>query len=203
MFISKKLFYLSFAVFAGIGLLAGLTISGSFGESAKAENSCTVDEEILTELYESIFHRSLDANALGHVGQDVNTLLESIQASEEHMQYTGLFKAMKALEEAKRLPGDLAEEEEEQYKDIIDSALSTVGSWADTLTEQAEEDAVIGPEQARNAIQNAYNNMNATAQQHAKFGLFNALEQIGPPSDLPIPDFNPGNAAGAGSGAGE
>ncbi len=200
MFISKKLFYLSFAIFAGIGLLAGLIISGSFGESARAENSCTVDEEILTELYESIFHRPIDANAQAHIGQDINTLLDSIQASEEHTQYTGLFKAMKALEEAKRLPGELAEEEEEQYKDIINSALSTVDSWADTLPEQAEEDAVIGPEQARNAIQNAYQNMNATAQQNAKFGLFNALEQIGSPSELSLPNFNPGNAAGAGSG---
>ncbi len=194
MFISKKLLYFVFAAFAGIGLLAGMILGGSFGKTARADEACIVDEPTLTEIYESVFHRPLDAGAQNHVGKDLNTVLNTIQASEEHAQYAGLFKAMKAYEEAKRTPGEISETEREEYKDIINSALSTISEWADTLPEQAEEDAVIGPEQARNAIQNAYQNMNTTAQENAQFGLFNALERIGSPSELSLPDFNPGGA---------
>ncbi len=194
MFISKKSLYFCFAVFACAGILVGATLSGSFGKLARAENTCALDESTLEKIYTSVFHRSLDANAYGYVGENLDTVLDALDSSEEHIQYTGLFKAMKAYEEAKRTGQQMTEEEKGQYEDIIDSALSTVSAWADTLPEQAEEDAVVGPEQAREAIQTAYNNMNGVAQAAAEYGLFQAQEQIGSPGNLSLPDFTPGNA---------
>ena len=105
-----------------------------------------------------------------------------------------MFKAMKAYEERKRAPGEISEQEKTQYKNIIDLSLSTINAWAGTLPEQAEADAVIGPVQARNAIQAAYQNMNSGAQQNAQFGFFNSSQQIGPSSNLSMPDFSPGKA---------
>ena len=110
-----------------------------------------------------------------------------MQDSEEQKKYSALYKAAKALEEAQREPGSVSEEDMETYKDYIDQASSIVNEWAKTLPEQAEEDATVGPEQARNAIQNAYQNMNQTAQQNAEKGLLQAQKNIGPPSELPDP----------------
>ena len=194
MFISKKILYLCFMALIGMGMLTGMILNGSLGKTANAENSCLVDEDTLTELYESIFHRPLDAGAYSHMNRELNMVLNTIQASEEHVQYTAMFKAMKAYEEGKRAPGEISEQEKNQYKNIIDLSLSTINVWAGTLPEQAEADAVVGPVQARNAIQNAYQNMNQIAQQNAQFGLFNSSQRIGPASNLSMPNFSPGKA---------
>lgn len=194
MFISKKILYLCFMAFIGMGILTGIILSGSLGKTASAENSCLVDEDTLTELYEAIFHRPLDAGAYSHMNRELNMVLNTIQASEEHLQYTAMFKAMKAYEEGKRAPGEISEQEKAQYKNIIDLSLSTINAWAGTLPEQAEADAVVGPVQARNAIQNAYQNMDSGAQQNAQFGFFNDSEQIGPASNLSLPNFTAGKA---------
>lgn len=192
MFISKKNLYLSVLVLMGIGIMFGIILNGSLGKKANAESVCIVDEATLIELYDSIFHRPLDAGAYTHMNRELHTVLNTIQASEEHLQYTALFKAMKAYEEGKRAPGDISEQEMAQYKNIIDLALSTINAWAGTLPEQAAADAVVGPVQARNAIQSAYQNMNAGAQQSAQFGFFNSSQQIGPASALSLPNFTAG-----------
>ena len=182
---------LSLAIGLGVGLLfggfllgAGLTYKNS---AVSAQSTCPITEEQLTDIYNAIFHRPLDAGAHGYINHDLGLVLDEISKSQEHIMYSGLFTAAKALENARREPGNITTIEKTDYLDIVDSALSHVDEWAKTLPEQAKADAVVGPEQARNAIQTAYNLMNATAQAAAEYGLFQALERIGKPSDLPTP----------------
>ncbi len=157
------------------------------GKTVSAQDTCQVNQEQMTKMYEAMFHRPLDDQALSYVDYGLDFILDELTGSQEHIMYSGMFKATKALENARRESGDMTAAEEDDYLDIVDSALSHVDKWAKTLPEQAEEDAVVGPEQAREAIQTAYDNMNATAQAAAEYGLFQAQEQIGKPSDLPIP----------------
>lgn len=181
----------SLAMVLGIGLLLGGFLLGAVltyeNPIASAQDSCTITEEQLTEIYDAIFHRPLDAGALGYVNHGLEFVLGELSRSQEHIMYSGLFTAAKALENARREPGDVGADDENDYLDIVDSALSHIDKWAKTLPEQARADAVVGPEQARNAIQAAYNNMNTIAQAAAEFGLFQAQERIGKPSDLPTP----------------
>jgi len=181
----------SLAIVLGIGLLLGGFLLGVAltykNQVASAQNSCTITEAQLTKIYNAVFHRPLDAGAFFWVDHDLDFVLNGLSGSQEHTMYSGLFAATKALENARREPGNVTANDEDDYIDIVDSALSHIDEWAKTLPEQAREDAVVGPEQARNAIQEAYNNMNATAQQAAEYGLFQALERIGKPSDLPAP----------------
>lgn len=169
--------------------MGGLFFSkADLGASATlTQEACALSEEQLTELYDGIFHRPLDAGARGYIGHTWDFALEELRGSQEHTQYSAAFSAMKALENAQREPGDLTEEEKSDYEDIIDSALSHVNEWAKTLPEQARADAVIGPEQAKAAIQKAYDNMDPVAQAAAERGLFQALKNIGPPANLPTP----------------
>ncbi len=181
----------------GISLIFGLIFFvGGFlfgavlmhqGQVASAQNTCQVNQEQLTKMYEVMFHRPLDDQALGYVNYGLDFVLDELSDSQEHIMYSGVFKATKALENAQRESGEMTTTEKDAYIDIVDSALSHVNEWAKTLPEQAEENAVVGPEQARNAIQTAYNNMNAVAQAAAEYGLFQAQERIGKPSDLSIP----------------
>lgn len=181
----------SLAMVLGIGLLLGGFLLGAVltyeNPIASAQDSCTITEEQLTEIYDAIFHRPLDAGALGYVNHGLEFVLGELSRSQEHIMYSGLFTAAKALENARREPGDVGADDENDYLDIVDSALSHIDKWAKTLPEQARADAVVGPEQARNAIQAAYNNMNTIARAAAEFGLFQAQERIGKPSDLPTP----------------
>jgi len=187
----NKRISLSLVVVFGIGFLIGGFLLGTVSmyknPIASAQNTCQVNQEQLTKIYDGIFHRPLDAGALSYVNHGLDFVLDQLSDSQEHIMYSGAFNAIKALENARREPGDITTNDKDDYVDIIDSALSHVDEWAKTLPEQAKADAVIGPEQARNAIQTAYNNMNATAQAAAEYGLFQAQERIGQPSNLPIP----------------
>ena len=174
------------AVFA-VGLLVG----GRNASDAYAQEACTVDRALLTRIYRAIFHRPLDAGADFHVGRPLGVVLGDIENADEHVQYTGLVRAMKAFEEARRAPGELSSGDQLRYRRILDSALSHVSAWADTLPEQAIDNAVVGPDQARAAIRKAYDRMNTTAKAKAEFGLFNALERIGRPDAIPLPSVRP------------
>lgn len=160
---------------------------GGGTDSASAQTTCTVDRALLHRIYSAIFHRPLDSGADFHVGRSLDTVLSDIENSGEHIEYSAAFKAMKALEEAKRAPGQLSNADIESYKKIVDSALSHVSAWADTLPEQPLDKAVVGPEHARAAIKRAYDHMNPTAKAAAEFGLFNAQTRIGHPDTLPLP----------------
>jgi len=67
---------------------------------------------------------------------------------------------------------------------------------AQPMPEQAINNAVVGPDQARAAIRKAYDRMNATARAKAEYGLFNALERIGQPDAIPLPSVRPINTTG-------
>src|SRR3989344_4538505 len=110
---------------------------GGGTNSASAQETCTVDRALLHRIYSAIFHRPLDSGADFHVGRPLDVVLSDIENSDETVQYSAIFKAMKALEEAKRAPGQLSNTDTETYKKMVDSALSHVNAWADTLPEQA------------------------------------------------------------------
>ncbi len=181
------------AVFAilGLGLVGGWSLGTVKTPTALADTECTVDQATLAQLYDAVFHRPLDAGASFHVGKPLSVVLESFAESPEHAQYTGLFTAMKALEEARRAPADVSSDNMDKYKKIIDLALSVIASWADTLPQQALENRVVGPDQARASILRAYNNLSPDTQATADYGLFNAMERIGPPSNLSMPAVPP------------
>jgi len=191
MILFNKKINLSLAIVLGIVLLFGGFL---FGVSltyknpvASAQGACTLNQEQLTEMYNAIFHRPLDADAFGYVNHDLEFVLGELSRSQEHIMYSGLFAATKALENARREAGNITANDEDDYIDIVDSALSHVNEWAKTLSQQNRADATVGPEQARNAIQEAYRNMNTIAQQAAEYGLFQAQKRIGQPSELPVP----------------
>lgn len=187
----NKRISLSLAVALGLGFLVGGFFLGTAfmykNPIASAQNTCQISQEQLTKIYDSIFHRPLDADALGYVNQSLDFTLDQLSGSQEHIMYSGMFNAIKALENARREPGDVTTTDENDYLDIVDSALSHIDQWAKTLPEQVKADAAIGSEQAISAIQAAYDSMNDTAQAAAQYGLFQAQEVIGLPSSLPTP----------------
>ncbi len=187
----NKKSYLGISLIVGLALFVGGFLFGAAlvyqGKAVSAQDACQVNQEQLTKIYEAMFYRPLDDQALSYVDYGLDFVLDQLTDSQEHIMYSGVFKATKALENVRREPGEIAATEEDDYLDIIDSALSHVDEWAKTLPEQAEEDAVVGPEQAREAIEIAYDNMNAVAQAAAEYGLFQAQKNIGKPSDLPTP----------------
>jgi hypothetical protein len=187
----NKKISLSLVIVVGIGLVLGGFLLGAGltykNPTASAQDSCTITETQLTEIYNAIFHRPLDAGARGYINHGLEFVLGELSRSQEHIMYSGMFTATKALENARRESGDITASDEDDYIDIVDSALSHINEWAKTLSVQARTDAAIGPVQARNAIQAAYNNMNTVARQAAERGLFQAQKVIGQPSDLPTP----------------
>src|SRR3989344_3918909 len=183
--LKNKLFFVLITAFAAV-FAFGFFLGGGTN-NASAQTTCTVDRALLHRIYNAIFHRPLDSGADFHVGRPLDVVLSDIENSGEHVNYSAIFKAMKALEEAKRAPGQLSNADVESYKKIVDSALSHVNAWADTLPEQALDKSVVGPEHARAAIKRAYDNMNPTAKAAAEFGLFNAQTRIGHPDILPLP----------------
>ncbi|MEX0870040.1 MAG: hypothetical protein WDZ39_01265 [Candidatus Spechtbacterales bacterium] len=181
----EKKHIVALAAMLVVGLIAGIGLGASMS-AATAQEETTVDESLLEKLYSLAFHRPMDNEAVpAHAGKALDTVLNDIVNSEEHSAYTGLYTATKAYEEARRAPGELSQEDHDAYLDLIDSALATVAAWSDTLPEQALENRVLGPEEARNAIQAAYDTMDETAQEAARGGLFRSLDTI--PSDLSMP----------------
>lgn len=177
----------------GVAFAAGLLVAAFIAmllmpRNSNAQVACTVDNNLLTKLYDTVFHRPLDAGAIGYEGRDVNFVLDQLKGAQEHKMYTAIFKSVKALEEAQRETGELSTGNSNLYLDIVDSAISQVNQWAKTLPEHATAaDKVVGPEHARTAIQDAYDSLNATAQQAAHFGIFQAQKNLGVPSSLPLP----------------
>jgi hypothetical protein len=161
------------------------------GQGIETTNTCSVDESVLTKLYQAIFYRPLDSDASSHLGQPLSVVLSDIINSQEHITYSGLINAVKSLEEARRSGTSLSTSDENRYKNLIDSALSVINVWSGTLPHKASSSFVIGPDQARSAIQRAYANMNPQAQQAAQFGLFNALSKIGDPASISLPPTPP------------
>jgi len=163
---------------------------GGRDNNAYAQEACTVDRALLARIYNAIFHRPLDAGADFHVGRPLSTVLTDLEGSDEHTLYTGLVKATKALEEAKRTR-QLSADDLERHRKMVDSALSHVSAWAESLPQQAIDNAVVGPEEARAAIRRAYERMNATAREKAESGLFRTTERIGHPDTLQLPLLRP------------
>jgi len=121
------------------------------------------------------------------LGKDIKQVLRDINRSDEHRYYSALFKSVKAYEEAVRAPGDMSAEDKQRYLNHIDSALSTLLAWVATLPSQDICKGVVGAEEARQAIQDAYNRMSPEAKAVAEKGLFKALDKLGRPGDLPFP----------------
>jgi len=160
---------------------------GGRDNNAYAQEACTVDRALLARIYKAVFHRGLDAGADFHVGRPLDTVLTDLEGSDEHVNYSAVFESTKAYEEARRHYSALSATDSERYKKMIDSALSHVAAWSDTLPKQDINNAVVGPDQARAAIRKAYDRMNATARAKAEFGLFNATDRIGRPDAIPLP----------------
>ena len=190
--VSKNIFAISLIFIFGIGLLGGFFLAGNSSQDAYAQDSqCIVDQSTLKRIYETVFHRPLDDGANFHLGKPLENVFVNIMSSPEHTQYTALFQAMKSLEEARRVPGSLSAADEAKYLDILDSAMSTVAAWSDTLPPQSIQLATVGAAEARLAIQKAFEGMIPTAQQAAQFGLCQATERIGPPAYIPLPSTQP------------
>lgn len=164
---------------------------GGRDNNAYAQEACTVDRALLARIYKAVFHRGLDAGADFHVGRPLDTVLADMENSDEHVNYSAVFESTKAYEEARRHHLALSATDSERYRKMIDSALSHVAAWSDTLPKQDINNAVVGPDQARAAIRRAYDRMNATARAKAEFGLFNATERIGQPDAIPLPAVRP------------
>lgn len=145
-----------------------------------------VDKEVLEQLYLAAFGRPVDEDGKKfHLNKNLKQVLRDINNSEERRYYSALFKAVKAYEEAVRAPGDLSAGDKQKYLDAIDSSLSTLLAWVETLPEQHICKGVIGIIEAREAIQRAYDNMSPAAKLAAQKGIFKALEKL--PKDLPLP----------------
>lgn len=187
--IPKKVVIIAGIAILAVGVLIGFFITKSSSEKALAvSGSSTVDRDTLEKLYQAVFGRPLDEDgAKFHIGRDLKIVLKDISDSHEHRYYAALFKAVKAYEEALRAPGTISDEDKKRYLDTIDSALATLIAWVETLPEKPICNSTIGPEQAREAIREAYERMNDRAKDSAEHGIFNALTRIGRPHTLPLP----------------
>lgn len=180
--------YVVVAVLALVGAL-GWSFALTNSQIASAQNSSddSVDGEELEDLYESVFHRPADKEGKEfHMGRNLKDVLRDFKNSDEQRYYGALFKAVKAYEEAQRAPGTLTTEEKQSYLDLIDSSLSNLMAWVATLPDRDPCKAVIGPEQAREAIKKAWERLSEAGKDQAEHGLLNALKQLGDPSTLII-----------------
>lgn len=191
MFVSKKIVIIASIAVLTIGMVAGFFITNTqigtaFARDDDDRNSSKVDEETLNSLYQAAFGRPIDESGRKfHLGKDLKQVLRDINNSDERRYYSALFKSVKAYEEAVRAPGDLSSADKQKYLDSIDSALSTLLAWVETLPEQDICKGVVGIIEARQAIQSAYDNMSPEAKAVAQKGIFKALSKI--PKDLPLP----------------
>ena len=176
-----------------IGVIAGLVIARDYSSTAQAEeekSSGKVDHDTLEQIFQSAFGRPVDADGEKfHLGKDVKQVLRDINNSDEHRFYSALFKAVKAYEQAVRAPGTLSDADKQIFLNSINSALATLVAWVETLPEQNICRGVVGAEQARQAIQAAYERMSPEAQAVAKKGLFRALDNLGEPNNQKLPSL--------------
>src|SRR3989338_10602877 len=120
--LKNKLFFVLIPAFAAV-FAFGFFLGGGTN-NASAQTTCTVDRALLHRIYNAIFHRPLDSGADFHVGRPLDVVLSDIENADEHVNYSALFKAMKALEEARRSPGQLSGDDQLKYRRIFDSSLS-------------------------------------------------------------------------------
>lgn len=188
MHISKGILSAIIIAILGFGVIIGLSVSKKIDSIAYALEDPTVDSSMLDSLYNSVFHRPVDAaGARFHKGRKLRAVLKDLAGSRELRYYGALFKAVKSYEEAVRAPGDLSNEDKQRYLNLIDSALATLIAWVETLPDQSIDKAVVGPTRARQAIREAYQQMNSTAQLKARKGLIRASTNLGDPGNLPLP----------------
>ena len=176
--------YVVVAVLALVGAL-GWSLALTNSQTANAQNGSddAVDSQELDDLYESVFHRPADSEGKKfHLGRNLKDVLRDFKNSDEQRYYGAMFKAVKAYEEAQRAPGTLTTEEKQSYLDLIDSSLSNLVAWVGTLPDRDPCKAIIGPEQAREAIKEAYERLSQSGKDVAEHGLLNALKQLGDPS---------------------
>lgn len=183
--------YTVVTVLALVGALGwSLALTNSQTANAQYSNSDDndkVDSEELEDLYESVFHRPADAEGKKfHEGRKLKDVLRDFKNSDEQRYYGALFKAVKSYEEAQRAPGTLTETEKQSYLNLIDSALSNLMAWVATLPDRDPCKAVIGPEQAREALKKAWERLSEAGKDQAEHGLLNALKQLGDPSLMTI-----------------
>lgn len=174
-----------------VGVVAGFAMARNYSPVAQAEEESTAgkaDHDTLEQIYQAAFGRPVDEEGENfHRGKDVRQVLRDINNSDERRYYSALFKAVKAYEEAVRSPGDLSADDKQRYLNHIDKALSTLLAWVETLPSRDICKGVVGAEEARQAIHDAFNRMSPEAKAVAEKGLFRALENLGRPQDLPLP----------------
>jgi len=176
-------------LFVGIGIGLFVARSGAMTASAdNSENSNKVDGEELEALYQASFGRSVDEDGIkSHLGKDIKQVLRDINNSDERRYYAALFKSIKTYEQAIRAPGVLSDDDKNIFLNNINSALATLVAWVETLPEQNICKGVVGAEQARQAIQEAFARMSPKAQEVAKKGIFRALDNLGEPKNQRLP----------------
>jgi len=175
------------AGFVVAALLAFVMVSR--GDNANAQGlTCTVDESLVTKIYDAVFKRPVDAAGRGYIGQDVGFMIDEMAKSQEHKMYSAMFKSMKALEEAERQPGGISVADRAIFKNMLDSSLSNISSWSHTLPEQAAADAVIGPEHAREALNFAHSIIPEEFRREALNSFFDPTILLGAPTGFQIPE---------------
>lgn len=174
-----------------VGLMSGFLMANNFNDKALAETteSAIVDQPTLTKLYDAAFGRPLDSGAGFHIGRRLDIVLRDINQSPERMYYSALFKSVKAYEEAIRAPGELSAGDKEIYLKAINSALSTLIAWVETLPERPICEGVVRPEEVKEAIASAYEGLSGSVKPSAQIGAFGTGVSVGAPSNLQLPEF--------------
>lgn len=177
---------MAFIALAVFGVL-GWSLALSRSENANAQSNMAVDQATLDTLYNTVFHRPIDDSGRGfHLGRDLKDVLRDFSNSQEMRHYGALFKAVKSYEEAQRAPGTLTAEEKESHLHLIDSALSNLLAWVETLPQQDPCMATVTPEHAREAIEAAHDSLNAVARTAAENGVFHSTERTIHPREIVV-----------------
>lgn len=194
MFESKKVIITLVCAVLFVGVVAGFSIARNLSPMAQADNKNRqsnygqVDKATLEQLYLAAFGRPIDTDGLKfHLGKDLKQVLRDITNSNERKYYGALVMSVKSYEDAIRAPGTLSADDTAKYKAFINSALSTLIAWVETLPDQDICKSTAGITEARAAIQAAYDSMSPAAKAAAEKGIFNALEKIGGPKNFDLP----------------
>ena len=180
-----------------VGVIAGFAMARDYSsiaqateESAEKESTAgKADHDTLQQIFQAAFGRPVDEDGEKfHLGKDIKQVLRDINNSDERRYYSALFKSVKAYEEAVSAPGEMSADDKQRYLNHIDKALSTLLAWVETLPSQHICKGIVGAEEARQAIKEAYDKMSVEARAVAEKGLFRALENLGNPKDLPLPN---------------
>lgn len=116
--------------------ILGIFLAGSiftigvlrFIPTARADDSCIIDNNDLSLIYNLAFHRSPDSGADGYVGQNLDFTLVQLLASPENTYYSAVYNSVKTLEADQR-DGDALFQINSIYGNIS-SAINNVSIWA-------------------------------------------------------------------------